>query len=55
MEESISNSRIKLSNTSASYAQYLDNLPNNQTKEFDKVAEVILKASKYLLNNNCKT
>ncbi|XP_031620899.1 peroxidase [Contarinia nasturtii] len=54
MEESISNSRIQLSNTSSSYAQYLENLPNNYTKEYDKIAQIVLKASKYLLNNNCK-
>lgn len=50
MEESISKSPIKLSNTSSSYAQYLDSLPNNETKECDKVAQIVLKASKYLLN-----
>ncbi|XP_055315121.1 peroxidase isoform X2 [Sitodiplosis mosellana] len=54
MEESISNSRIQLSNTSSSYAQYLESLPNNYTMEYDKIAQIVLKASKYLLNNNCK-
>lgn len=54
MEESISNSRIQLSNTSSSYAQYLESLPNNYTREYDKIAQIVLKASKYLLNNNCK-
>lgn len=54
MEESISKSRIQLSNTSSSYAQYLESLPNNYTKEYDKIAQIVLKASKYLLNNNCK-
>lgn len=54
MEESISNSRIQLSNTSSSYAQYLESLPTNYTMENDQVAKIILKASQYLLNNNCK-
>lgn len=54
MEESISNSRIQLLNTSSSYAQYLESLPNNYTREYDKIAQIVLKASKYLLNNNCK-
>lgn len=54
MEESISNSPIQLTNNSSSYAQYLESLPNNQTKEFDQLAQTVLKASKYLLNNNCK-
>lgn len=53
MEESISKSRIQLLNTSSSYAQYLESLPNNNTKEHDKIAQIILKASKYL-SNNCK-
>lgn len=54
MEESISKSRIQLSNTSSSYAQYLESLPTNYTMEYDNIAQIILKASKYLLNNNCK-
>lgn len=54
MEDSISKSPIKLSNTSSSYAQYLESLPNNQTKEYDQLAQIVLKASKYLLNNICK-
>lgn len=54
MEESISNSRIQLLNTSSSYAQYLESLPNNNTMDYDRVAQIVLKASKYLLNNNCK-
>lgn len=54
MEESISNSRIQLLNTSSSYAQYLESLPTNVTMEYDKIAQIILKASKYLLNNICK-
>lgn len=54
METSISNSPIQLSNTSSSYAQYLESLPNNRTKEYNQMAQIALKASKYLLNNNCK-
>lgn len=54
MEESISKSRIQLSNTSSSYAQYLESLPTNHTMEHDQVAQIILKASKNLLTNNCK-
>lgn len=54
MEESISNSHIQLSNTSSSYAQYLESLPTNYTMEYDQIAQIILKASKYLLTNNCK-
>lgn len=54
MEESISKSPIQLSNTSSSYAQYLESLPNNQTMKYDQLAQIVLKASKYLLNNNCK-
>lgn len=54
MEESISKSPIQLSSNSSSYAQYLESLPNNKTKEYDRVAQIVLKASKYLLNNNCK-
>lgn len=54
MEESISNSRIQFSNTSSSYAQYLESLPTNYTMEYNKVALIILKASQYLLNNKCK-
>lgn len=53
MEESISKSRIHLSNTSSSYAQYLESLPNNSTTEHDQIAQIILKASKYLANH-CK-
>lgn len=54
MEESISKSRIQLSNTSSSYAQYLESLPTNHTIEHDQIALIILKASKNLLNNVCK-
>lgn len=54
MEDTISKSPIQLSSNSSSYAQYLESLPNNQTKEFDKIAQIVLRASKYLLNNDCK-
>lgn len=53
-EESILRSPIHLSSNSSSYAQYLESMPTNKTKEFDKVAQIALRASKYLLNNNCK-
>lgn len=53
-EESILNSPIQLNSNSTSYAQYLESLPNNKSKEFDKVAQIVLRASKYLLNNNCR-
>lgn len=52
-ENAISNSPIHVSNTSSSYAQLLDSLPNNQTMEFDRLAQIVLKASRYLLNNDC--
>lgn len=52
-ENAILNSPIHVSNGSTSYAQLLDNLPNNQTMEFDKMAQIVLKASRYLLNNDC--
>lgn len=53
-EESILRSSIQLSSNSSSYAQYLESLPTNKTQEYDKVAQIVLRASKYLLNNNCK-
>lgn len=49
----ISTSNIKVGNDTASYAQLIENLPNTQAKEYDKIAQVVLKASKYLLNNDC--
>lgn len=52
-ENAILNSPIHVSNSSSSYAQLLDSLPNNQTMEFDRMAQIVLKASQYLENNNC--
>lgn len=52
-ENAILNSPIHVSNSSTSYAQLLDSLPNNQTMEFDKLAQIVLKASQYLSNNDC--
>lgn len=53
LEDSISHSRIKLRNDSLSYAQLLDSLPNDQAKEYDRIAQIVLKSSKQLLNVNC--
>lgn len=49
----ISNSRIHIGNESISFAQLLESLPNNQSKEHDALAQIILKASVHLLNRHC--
>lgn len=53
LEDAISRSRIKLRNDSLSYAQLLESLPNDQAKEYDHIAQIVLKASVQLLNANC--
>lgn len=53
LEFTIASSNIKVGNDTASYAQLIENLPNKQAKEYDQIAQVVLKASKYLLHNDC--
>ncbi|CRL05203.1 CLUMA_CG017992, isoform A [Clunio marinus] len=47
--------KAKIRNGTISHSQFIESLPNNDTKKIDSVAQDILKASSYLLNLYCKT
>ncbi|XP_037029524.1 peroxidase isoform X1 [Bradysia coprophila] len=53
LEDSISNSRINVTDKSISFAQLLEGLPNERSKEYDRIGQIILEASIKILNAHC--
>lgn len=53
LEAAISQSRINVRNESISFAQLLESLPNEESKEFDRTAQIVLKASMQLYHQHC--
>lgn len=53
LEDSISNSRINVTDKSISFAQLLESLPNERSKEYDKIGQTMLEASIRIVNAHC--
>ncbi|KAJ6637386.1 Peroxidase [Pseudolycoriella hygida] len=53
LEDAISNSRVNITEKSISFAQLLESLPNERSKEYDKIGQIMLEASIKIINSHC--